>query len=138
MNFRALRENIFTKKQTLQRKQFRYSALAEALEIISLFFILFGVVQQAFLEIIAIGLLVVYIQGLQRIQSNLKNFFQALVNLFQFSLFPFPWILRTAYLPIKTRYRSMYLIFGRIAIGQMPSSNMKVSISATGVRTNPN
>jgi ATP-binding cassette subfamily B protein len=87
VRFNALRKNIFGKKQALQKRLLRYSLVAEALETIALFAILFGVVQQAFLETIAIGLLVVYIQGLQRIQSNLKNFLQALVNLFHQRIF---------------------------------------------------
>ena len=85
--FSKIRKHIFTKKEALQQKLLRYSLLAESLEVIALFIVLFGVVQQAFLETIAISLLVVYIQGLQRIQSNLKGFLLALVNLFHQRIF---------------------------------------------------
>lgn len=85
--FSKIRKHIFTKKEALQQKLLRYSLLAESLEVVALFIVLYGVVHQAFLETIAISLLVVYIQGLQRVQTNLKGFLLALVNLFHQRIF---------------------------------------------------
>ncbi|MDI1323199.1 MAG: ABC transporter ATP-binding protein [Algoriphagus sp.] len=85
--FRNLRSLIYEQKKSLQKKLLGYTLIAEAVEVSVLFYILIGVARQAFLGILAISLLIVYIQGIQRMQSNLKNFLNSLVQLVQQRIF---------------------------------------------------
>jgi ATP-binding cassette subfamily B protein len=85
--FSQLREMIYTRKRGLQRRLLVLTMVAELAEVAVFFVILYGVINQAFLGLVTIGLLVVYIQGLQKIQSNLKAFLNAVVQLVQQRIF---------------------------------------------------
>jgi ATP-binding cassette, subfamily B, bacterial len=85
--FRQLRDMIYRRKRGLQRRLLVITTFAELIEVVVFFGILYGVIQQAFLGLVTIGLLVVYIQGLQKIQGNLKAFLNALVQLVTQKLF---------------------------------------------------
>lgn len=85
--FRELRDMIYRRKRGLQRRLLLITTFAELIEVIVFFGILYGVIQQAFLGLVTIGLLVVYIQGLQKIQGNLKAFLNAVVQLATQKLF---------------------------------------------------
>lgn len=85
--FRQLRDMIYRRKRGLQRRLLVITTFAELIEVVVFFGILYGVIQQAFLGLVTIGLLVVYIQGLQKIQSNLKAFLNAMVQLVTQKLF---------------------------------------------------
>lgn len=74
---------IFYQKNKLQKKLTSLGFLAEILEMLVLCYILYGLAQMAFSQSIGISLLIVYIQGIQRIQVTLKSFLQTLVQLFQ-------------------------------------------------------
>jgi ATP-binding cassette, subfamily B, bacterial len=85
--FLQLRDMIYHRKRGLQRRLLLATTVAELIEVVVFFGILYGVIQQAFLGIVTIGLLVVYIQGLQKIQGNLKSFLNAVVQLATQKLF---------------------------------------------------
>lgn len=74
---------IFQKKNLLQKKLISLGFLTEILELSILFYILYGLAQMAFTQSIGISLLIVYIQGIQRIQSTLKSLLNSLLQLFQ-------------------------------------------------------
>lgn len=85
--FKDLRSLIYEQKKSLQKKLLAYSIIAEALEVAVLFYILIGVAQKAFEGVLGVSLLIVYLQGIQRMQSNLKNFLNSLVQLIQLRIF---------------------------------------------------
>ncbi|MFD2200569.1 ABC transporter ATP-binding protein [Shivajiella indica] len=85
--FNDIRRLIYQEKKNLQSRLLGYSILAEIAEVTVLFIILIGIAKQAFFGILQISLLVVYIQGVQRMQSNLKNFLNSLVQLIQQRIF---------------------------------------------------
>lgn len=85
--FKDIRKYIYGEKKNLQRRLLGYSVLAEMAEVTVLFLVLIGIAKQAFFGALAISLLVVYIQGVQRMQSNLKNFLNSLVSLIQQRIF---------------------------------------------------
>jgi ATP-binding cassette subfamily B protein len=87
IRFRQLRDMIYRRKRGLQRRLLLVTTIAELIEVGVFFWILYGVIQQAFLGLVTIGLLVVYIQGLQKIQGNLKAFLNAVVQLVTQKLF---------------------------------------------------
>ncbi|TBH72274.1 ABC transporter ATP-binding protein [Aquirufa nivalisilvae] len=74
---------IFQKKNLLQKKLISLGFLTEILELSILFYILYGLAQMAFTQSIGISLFIVYIQGIQRIQSTLKSLLNSLLQLFQ-------------------------------------------------------
>ncbi|MHA8062610.1 ABC transporter ATP-binding protein [Aquirufa aurantiipilula] len=79
---KEIKRFIFQKKNLLQKKLISLGFLAELLELSILFYILFGLAQMAFNQSIGISLFIVYIQGIQRIQSTLKNLLNSLLQLF--------------------------------------------------------
>ncbi|RPA66634.1 ABC transporter ATP-binding protein [Cyclobacteriaceae bacterium YHN15] len=85
--FKAIRAYIYKEKKGLQRKLLAYSIAAEMAEVVVLFLVLIAIAKQAFFGSLSISLLVVYIQGVQRMQSNLKNFLNSLVQLVQQRIF---------------------------------------------------
>jgi ATP-binding cassette, subfamily B, bacterial len=85
--FKDIRSFIYKEKKGLQQRLLGYSIVAEMAEVIVLFTVLIAIAKQAFLGTLAISLLVVYIQGVQRMQSNLKNLLNSLVQLIQQRLF---------------------------------------------------
>ena len=100
--FSQLREMIYTKKRGLQRRLLGLTMVAELAEVAVFFAILYGVINQAFLGLVTIGLLVVYIQGLQKIQTNLKSFLNAVVQLVQQRIF-----LRDIFMFLDIEYDTM-------------------------------
>jgi ATP-binding cassette subfamily B protein len=85
--FKNIRQYIYGEKKSLQRRLLGYSILAEMAEVTVLFLVLIGIAKQAFFGALAISLLVVYIQGVQRMQTNLKHFLNSLVQLIQQRIF---------------------------------------------------
>lgn len=85
--FNTLREMIYNRKRGLHRRLLIFTMVAELAEVAVFFGILYGVIQQSFAGLVTIGLLVVYIQGLQKIQTNLKAFLNAGVQLATQKLF---------------------------------------------------
>ncbi|MFD2200575.1 ABC transporter ATP-binding protein [Shivajiella indica] len=85
--FKDIRSYIYLEKKALQKKLLGYSIGAETAEVLVLFLVLIAIAKQAFFGTLAISLLVVYIQGVQRMQSNLKNFLNSMVQLVQQRIF---------------------------------------------------
>lgn len=85
--FQLLRNSIRNSKSKLQIKIVWLSLTAELLEIIVVLFLIGFLIKEASLKAISIGLLVISLQGLQRLQSGTKNFLQAMVALLQQRLF---------------------------------------------------
>ncbi|MHA8061881.1 ABC transporter ATP-binding protein [Aquirufa beregesia] len=80
---KEIKSFIFHHKNKLQKKLISLGFLTEILEVSILFYILYGLAQMAFAQSIGISLFIVYIQGIQRIQSTLKNLLNSLLQLFQ-------------------------------------------------------
>ncbi|MDF0694722.1 ABC transporter ATP-binding protein [Aquirufa ecclesiirivi] len=80
---KEIKSFIFLKKNQLQQKLISLGFLTEILELSILFYILYGLAQMAFAQSIGISLFIVYIQGIQRIQSTLKLLLNSLLQLFQ-------------------------------------------------------
>jgi ATP-binding cassette subfamily B protein len=87
LKYKNIREFIFGEKRKLQKRLLGYMLLTEAAEIGVLFFILLDVARKAFYGSLGISLLVIYIQGIQRMQSNLKGFLNSFVQLIQQRIF---------------------------------------------------
>ncbi|NVJ87808.1 MAG: ABC transporter ATP-binding protein [Algoriphagus sp.] len=85
--FRDLRALIFKQKQSLQKRLLVYSLGAETLEVGVLIYILISMARKAVEGLMGISLLIVYIQGIQRMQNNLKSFLNSLVQLIQLRIF---------------------------------------------------
>lgn len=85
--FQLLRQSIRNSKRTLQLKIVWLSFSAELLEILVVIFLIGFLIREATLREITIGLLVISLQGLQRLQSGTRNFLQAIVSLFQQRIF---------------------------------------------------
>jgi ATP-binding cassette, subfamily B, bacterial len=116
--FSQLREMIYTKKRGLQRRLLGLTMVAELAEVAVFFAILYGVINQAFLGLVTIGLLVVYIQGLQKIQTNLKSFLNAVVQLVQQRIF-----LRDIFMFLDIEYDTMDK-----GVRQFPDDNFDIQI----------
>lgn len=80
---KVIKAFIFNKKDNLQKKLNSLSFMTEVLEMAVLFYILYGLAEMAFSQSMGISLLIIYIQGIQRIQTTLKGLLQSLVQLFQ-------------------------------------------------------
>jgi ATP-binding cassette, subfamily B, bacterial len=85
--FQILRQSIRNRKSELQLKIVWLSLTAELLEILVVLFLIGFLIKEASLKQISIGLLVISLQGLQKLQSGTRNFLQAMVSLFQQRLF---------------------------------------------------
>lgn len=85
--FRKTRNALFQEKKRLQRSLMVFSTLAESAEVIVFLFILYKLAQGAVLGAVSWSLLVVYIQGIQKLQGNLKGFLNAAVSLIQQRIF---------------------------------------------------
>jgi ATP-binding cassette subfamily B protein len=85
--FKKLRDLIYQKKKGLQKKLLGYLLITEGAEVGVLSYVLIAVARQAYNGTLAISLLIVYIQGIQRMQTNLKAFLSSLVNLIQQRIF---------------------------------------------------
>ncbi len=85
--FSHLRAFIFRRKKNLQLKISLFSGFAELLEVSVILYIMYRLVGMAIAKLIAFSVLVIYIQGLQRIQSTLKTCLQSWVQLLQQRVF---------------------------------------------------
>lgn len=85
--YRKIKEFIFNEKRKLNKRLLGYTLVTETAEVTVLFFILLDVARKAFNRSLGISLLVVYIQGIQRMQSNLKGFLNSFVELIQQRIF---------------------------------------------------
>ncbi len=85
--FRKIRESIYSEKNRLNKRLTSFSVFAESAEVIVFLFILYQLSQGAIQGTFTWGLLVVYIQGIQRLQGNLKGFLNAAVSLIQQRIF---------------------------------------------------
>jgi len=108
--FKDIRAYIYKEKKGLQQRLLGYSIAAEMAEVIVLFLVLIAIAKQAFFGTLAISLLVVYIQGVQRMQSNLKNFLNSLVQLVQQRIFLSD-LFRFLDIPVSAREKSEALAF---------------------------
>jgi ATP-binding cassette subfamily B protein len=85
--FGILKEFIFQKKRSLQLKISFFSGVAELLEVAVILYVMYQLIDLAIAKVIGISVLVIYLQGLQRIQSTLKSFLQNWVQLLQQRVF---------------------------------------------------
>ncbi|GHB36943.1 ABC transporter permease [Mongoliitalea lutea] len=85
--FIALKKLILDQKSGLQRNLLSYAVIAELAEIGVLLYILFKIASNALDGLLEISLLIVYLQGIQRMQQNLKGFLNSFVQLLQMRLF---------------------------------------------------
>lgn len=85
--FSHLKRYIFQEKRSLQLKTNILSGLAELLEVAVVLFVMYKLIDMAIAKLIVFSVLVIYIQGLQRIQSTLKTCLQNWVQLLQQRVF---------------------------------------------------
>lgn len=85
--FKKIRSSIYAEKNRLKRRLTFFSGFAESAEVIVFLFILYRLSQGAMQGIFTWGLLVVYIQGIQKLQGNLKGFLNEAVSLIQQRIF---------------------------------------------------
>lgn len=85
--FGKIRRFIFSEKNRLSKKLTIFSTLAESAEVIVFLFILYRLSQDAIQGTFTLGLLVVYVQGIQKLQGNLKGFLNSAVSLIQQRIF---------------------------------------------------
>ncbi|MCX6204710.1 MAG: ABC transporter ATP-binding protein [Bacteroidetes bacterium] len=104
--FQLLRQSIRNSKSKLQLKIVWLSLSAELVEILIVLFLIGFLIKEASLKQISIGLLVISLQGLQRLQSGTRNFLQAMVSLFQQRLF-LKDLLHFLAIPINQHYKSI-------------------------------
>lgn len=104
--FQILRQSIRNTRRKLQLKIVWLSFSAELLEILVVIFLIGFLIREATLQQITIGLLVISLQGLQRLQSGTRNFLQAMVSLFQQRIF-LKDLLHFLAIPINQHERSL-------------------------------
>jgi ATP-binding cassette subfamily B protein len=85
--FSVLKDFIFRKKRSLTLKLSFFSTVAELLEVAVVLYVMYQLIDLAIAKVIGISVLVIYLQGLQRIQSTLKSFLQSWVQLLQQRVF---------------------------------------------------
>jgi ATP-binding cassette subfamily B protein len=85
--FSHLKAFIFQRKRSLQLKMSLFSSLAELLEVAVVLYVMYQIIDLAIAKLIAFSVLVIYLQGLQRIQSTLKTCLQNWVQLLQQRVF---------------------------------------------------
>lgn len=85
--FKNLRKRIFLNRKALQLRFFWYSSFAELLEVMILFWILLQIGLDVYTGVLQVSILVITLQGLQKIQGNLKSFLSNLVQVVQQRLF---------------------------------------------------
>jgi ATP-binding cassette subfamily B protein len=104
--FQILRQSIRNSKSKLQLKIVWLSLSAELLEILVVLFLIGFLIKEASLKQISIGLMVISLQGLQRLQSGTRTFLQAIVSLFQQRLF-LKDLLHFLSIPINQQHKSI-------------------------------
>ncbi len=85
--FQSLRAEINQQKNINQQISLRQNILAELLEVIALGFAIGYLALKTISHAIGIGTFILYLQGIQRMQSSAKAFFQSLLQVFQLRSF---------------------------------------------------
>jgi len=85
--FKSVRFGILDKKNKLQSSSLRKNILAEGLEILIFGIALFYLAQSAYHKEITIGFFIIYLQGIQRLQTISTTFFQSFLQVFQLRIF---------------------------------------------------
>lgn len=81
--FSNIRSFVSEKKKQIQRNAFTSNFGAELFEVIIIALMLIYLAYQSSQQAISIGLFVLYIQGIQRLQSSSKTFLQSILQIFQ-------------------------------------------------------
>jgi ATP-binding cassette subfamily B protein len=85
--FKSLRADINQQKNINQQKSLRQNILAELLEVTALGLAIGYLALKTISHAIGLGTFVLYLQGIQRMQSSAKAFFQSLLQVFQLRSF---------------------------------------------------
>ncbi len=85
--FQSLRTEINQKKNINQKKSLKQNILAELIEVIALGLAIGYLALKTISHVIGIGTFVLYLQGIQRMQTSAKAFFQSLLQVFQLRSF---------------------------------------------------
>ena len=85
--FQSLRADINQRKNTNQKTSLRQNLLAELLEVVALGLAIGYLALKTIAHTIGLGTFVLYLQGIQRMQSSAKAFFQSLLQVFQLRSF---------------------------------------------------
>ncbi|MFM2233054.1 MAG: hypothetical protein RJB31_1755, partial [Bacteroidota bacterium] len=81
--FKSLRNDINQRKNTNQKTSLRHNLFAEFLEVTALGLAIGYLALKTIAQTIGLGTFVLYLQGIQRMQSSAKAFFQSLLQVFQ-------------------------------------------------------
>ena len=81
--FQSLRAEINQRKNTNQKTSLRQNLLAELLEVVALGLAIGYLALKTIAHTIGLGTFVLYLQGIQRMQSSAKTFFQSMLQVFQ-------------------------------------------------------
>lgn len=85
--FHALRKEINQEKSLIQKKSLQQNMLAEFFEVTALGLAIGYLAIKTVSKSIGLGTFVLYLQGIQRMQSSSKTFFQSLLQVFQLRSF---------------------------------------------------
>jgi ATP-binding cassette subfamily B protein len=85
--FQSLRAEINQQKKINQQKSLRQNIMAEMLEVLALGLAIGYLALKTISHVIGLGTFVLYLQGIQRMQSSAKAFFQSLLQVFQLRSF---------------------------------------------------
>ncbi len=85
--FKAIRSWIVDEKNKLQSISLKKNILAEALEILVFSTALTYLARSAYQKEITIGFFIIYLQGIQRLQTVSTTFFQSFLQVFQLRIF---------------------------------------------------
>jgi ATP-binding cassette subfamily B protein len=85
--FQSLRAEINQRKNTIQQISLRQNILAELLEVAALGLAIGYLALKTISHAIGLGTFVLYMQGIQRMQTSAKAFFQSLLQVFQLRSF---------------------------------------------------
>jgi ATP-binding cassette subfamily B protein len=85
--FQSLRAEINQRKNTNQKTSLRQNLLAELLEVVALGLAIGYLALKTIAHTIGLGTFVLYLQGIQRMQSSAKTFFQSMLQVFQLRSF---------------------------------------------------
>ena len=85
--FSEIRSYLTKEKKKIQFKAFKNNFIAELLEVAVITAIILYLAYQSVSNTISIGLFILYIQGLQRLQSSSKAFLQSILQIFQLRIF---------------------------------------------------
>lgn len=85
--FQALRKEINLEKSLIQKKSLQQNMLAEFFEVIALGLSIGYLAIKTVAKSIGLGTFVLYLQGIQRMQTSSKAFFQSMLQVFQLRSF---------------------------------------------------